>query len=143
MEDNENNIKIKIKARHYLYLGAFVVFCLVVTLVIQITMVAEQVSQAEEKAIPVWDNYPQLVSVQSVYIDCRNGVNGYEEGYFTKEQCQQSAMKKAREKGLEAEAGTAFNEYKARVDELKNNIEEPWPLSIVSRSIMRVAGDLP
>jgi len=143
MEDNDSNTKIKIKARHYLYLGAFVVFCLVVTLVIQVMTVAEQVLQAENDATSVWNNYPQLASVFSIYSECRNGGEGYEEGYFTKEQCQRAAMEKARDDGLEAGASTAFDEYKARVDEIAQNIEKPWPLSIVSRSIMRVAGDPP
>jgi len=142
MEDNDNKVKIKFKAVHYLYIGAFIMFCLITALVLQIMQVAEQVLQAEIKAETVWDKYPQLVSVGTFYSECSKAGEDYvERGYLTKDQCQLAAMDKAREEDLEAKAKTAFHEYKARVDELTKNIDEPWPLSVVSRSIMRVAGN--
>lgn len=139
MEDKKN--KIKFKAIHYLYIGAFVMFCLITTLVLQILLVTEQVLQAEVDAESVWNRHPQLVSVRTVYSECSKGGEGYEELYLTKDQCQLAAMEKAREEGIEAIANTAFDEYKERVDQLKKNIGEPWPLSIVSRSIMRIASN--
>lgn len=139
MEDNENSAKVKIKGMHFLYLGAIVMFCLIITLIIQIMLVTEQVLQAEIKAESVWDRYPQLVSVHTVFSVCRKGGDGYaEKGYFAKEQCQQAAMEKAREEGLEVKANTAFHE----LDDLTKNIDKPWPLSVVSRLIMRAVSNL-
>ena len=140
MEDKKN--KIKLKAIHYLYIGAFVMFCLIATLILQIILVTEQVLQAEVDAESVWNRYPQLVSVRIVYNECSKGGEGYEEVYLTKDKCQLVAMEKAREEGLEAKANTAFNEYKERVEKLKKDVGEPWPLSVVSRLIMRVASNL-
>jgi hypothetical protein len=139
MEDEKN--KIKLKAIHYLYIGAFVMFCLITTLVLQIMLVTEEVLQAEVDAESIWNRHPQLVSVRTVYSECRQGGEGNEEVYLTKDQCRLAAMEKAREEGLEAKASTAFDEYNERVEELKKNIGEPWPLSIVSRSIMSVASN--
>jgi len=144
MEDSEKNIKGKSRAMQFLYAGAFAMFCLITTLVIQIMMIAEQTLQAEVTAETVWDGYPQLVSVRTVFSECSNKASEdyIDSEYLTKDQCRQAAIDKARAEGLEEKANMAFQAYDARADELKKSIEEPWPLSVVSRSVMHMVGSL-
>jgi|GEM_PF-7018506 len=144
MEGSENNIKRKSKVVYFLYAVAFALFCLITALVIQMMNVAEQVLQAEVTAESTWDDYPQLVSVRTVFSECTQNVSKdyVERVPITKAQCQQAAMDKARAEGLEEQANAAFQTYEARANELKKNIEEPWPLSVVSRSVMQAVSDL-